>query len=110
MSGRQIATRVGQLRGHRGMGACRRERERFPQATGVGLSSGVRRACNAPASAVGPNGQRRHRTGKRTEVVEVAPAGGEPAVYPRPHRLLTAMIMLVAFVVAGAGTWYLLGR
>jgi hypothetical protein len=53
---------------------------------------------------------RLHRTGKRTEVVEVAPAGGEPAEYPRPRRLLTAMIMLVAFVAAGAGTWYLLGR
>jgi hypothetical protein len=49
-------------------------------------------------------------TGKRTEVVEVAPAAGEPAEYPRPRRLLSVMIMPVAFVVAGAGTWYLLGR
>jgi hypothetical protein len=40
----------------------------------------------------------------------VAPAAGEPAECPRPRRLLTAMIMLVAFVAAGAGTWCLLGR
>ncbi|HEY8111239.1 MAG TPA: hypothetical protein VII16_00010 [Actinomycetes bacterium] len=40
----------------------------------------------------------------------MGPPAGEPAEYPRPHRLLTAMIMLVAFVAAGAGTWHLLGR
>jgi eukaryotic-like serine/threonine-protein kinase len=45
---------------------------------------------------------------ERTEVVEVSPPR-EPE-YRRPHRLLTALLLLVAFVAAGAASWYFLGQ
>jgi hypothetical protein len=46
--------------------------------------------------------------GERTEVVEISPP--RETEYRRPHRLLTALVLLVAFVAAGAASWYLLGQ
>jgi len=48
---------------------------------------------------------------QRTEIVD-APRRAEPTAYEyrKPHRLLTVLVMLVAFAAAGLGAWYLLGR
>lgn len=47
---------------------------------------------------------------QRTEIVDTPAATETVAVYRRPHRLLTALVMVVAFAAAGAASWYLLGR
>jgi serine/threonine protein kinase len=48
---------------------------------------------------------------QRTEIVD-APRPAETTAYEyrKPHRLLTVLVMLVAFAAAGLGAWYLLGR
>jgi eukaryotic-like serine/threonine-protein kinase len=48
---------------------------------------------------------------QRTEIVD-APRPAETTAYEyrKPHRLLTVLVMLVAFAAAGLGAWYFLGR
>ncbi len=46
--------------------------------------------------------------GEQPRVAKVSPPR-EPE-YRRPHRLLTALLLLLAFAAAGAASWYLLGQ
>jgi serine/threonine protein kinase len=47
---------------------------------------------------------------QRTEIVDAMPQTEVVQIQRRPHRVLTALVMLLLFAASAAAAWYLLGR